>query len=365
MSNDPYRRLQEQLEQYSVGFPATKSGVELEILRRLFSEEEGELYLDLSMMLEASEATAARTGRPVEETVELMENMAKKGLLFRHRKGDSVRYAAVPFVVGSYEFQLPHLDAELAALFEKYFEEAFFPNIGGADGVIPLRTVPVNQSIDHSWPVASYDDARKIIADKKKLAVANCICRTQKGLLDDSCEKPVEVCLVFGSHADYYVENNMARRITVEEAYEILDRSEEAGLVNQPFNTVNPEGMCNCCGDCCGVLRALRQHPNPAEVVASNYRVEIDPELCTSCETCHDRCQMDALSEGSEEVTVVELSRCIGCGLCVTTCPTEAITLVAKPEGDRKVPPATAVELYFEMARRRGTSLAPLKTLKR
>ena len=365
MNDDLCKRLREQLEQYSVGFPTTESGVEMEILRRLFDEKEAELFLELSMMLEAPEATAARTGRPVEEISETLETMAQKGLLFRHRKGDVARYAAIPFVVGSYEFQLPHMDAELAALFEKYFEEAFLPNIGGADGVIPLRTVPVNQSIDHSWLVAPYDDARKIIAEKKKLAVANCICRTQQGLLEDACEKPVEVCLVFGSHADYYVDNGMGRYITVDEAMSILDEAEEAGLVNQPFNTVNPEGMCNCCGDCCGVLRALRKHPRPIDVVATNYQAVVDAQECVSCGTCHDRCQMDALSEGPDDVTVVDLIRCIGCGLCVTTCPTEAIKLEQRPEAEQVKPPGTAVELYFEMARRRGTQLAPLSSLKK
>lgn len=40
-----YNDLREQLDQYSMGFPATESGVELKILKKLFSEEEAELYL--------------------------------------------------------------------------------------------------------------------------------------------------------------------------------------------------------------------------------------------------------------------------------------------------------------------------------
>ncbi len=44
-----------------------------------------------------------------------------------------------------------------------------------------------------------------------------------------------------------------------------------------------------------------------------------------------DRCQMDAIEEG-EDVSKIIDGRCIGCGLCVSTCPEEAISLVVKPD---------------------------------
>ena len=58
-----YYDLRKQLDQYSVGFPETESEVEIKILERLFSEEEAELYLNLSMMLETSESVAQRLSR--------------------------------------------------------------------------------------------------------------------------------------------------------------------------------------------------------------------------------------------------------------------------------------------------------------
>ena len=359
MAAEIYHKLREQMDQYSTGFPASKSGVELKILEKLYAEEDAEIYLDLSMLLEAPDAFAQRTGRSPGETAEKLEDMAKRGLLFRHIKDGNKRYSAIPFVIGSYEFQVGRMDRELAELTNIYMEEVFLDGMG--NNVSPLRTIPVGKSVDVVHKVAAYEDAKAIINGKDKIAVANCICRTQQGLLDRGCDKPKEVCLLFGSHADYYVENKMARFIDRKEACEILDKCEEAGLVNQPANMVNPGGMCNCCGDCCGVLRALNLLPNPGEMVYNRYWATVDEEECTGCETCMDRCQMNAIDMGEDDTAMVNTARCIGCGLCVTTCPTDAIHLEEKPKEFQLSPPASGQELMAITAEKRGTSLVPLK----
>jgi Na+-translocating ferredoxin:NAD+ oxidoreductase subunit B len=261
-------------------------------------------------------------------------------------------------VVGSYEFQLKNLDRDLAEMVEAYFQEAYLTSLAG--NIVPLRTVPVNRAINVSWPVAPYADARRIVQEKTKIAVAECICRKQQGLLDKGCGKPREVCLVFGSHADYYIENKMARPIDQQEALAILDTCEAAGLVNQPANMINPGGMCNCCGDCCGVLRALNGFPRPADLVFNDFTAQVRAEDCTGCETCIDRCQMQALTMDSDGVAEVNPARCIGCGLCVTTCPTEAISLILKPEEQRTPPPSDGRDLMVKTAELRGTSLIPV-----
>ena len=352
-----YQQLREQMDQYSTGFPATESGVEYKILEKLYTEEDAEIYLDLSMLLESPADFAARTGRPPEETAEKLEDMAKRGLLFRHIKNDVKRYSVVPFVIGSYEFQLNRMDKELAELTNTYMEEAFLN--GMANNIPPLRTIPVGKSVEVIHKVSAYEDAKAIVNGKTKIAVADCICRTQQDLIDKGCDAPKEVCLLFGSHADYYVENKMGRYITSEEACKILDDCEEAGLVNQPANMVNPGGMCNCCEDCCGVLRALNLLPNPSEMVHNRYWAIVDADTCTACEVCLDRCQMNAIE--IDEVAEISKSRCIGCGLCVTTCPVEAIQLEEKPEELQVPPPGSGQELMAMTAEKRGTSLMPLK----
>ncbi|MBM4325748.1 MAG: 4Fe-4S dicluster domain-containing protein [Deltaproteobacteria bacterium] len=363
MPTQVYHDLREQMDQYSIGFPSTESGVELKILERLFTEEEADMYLNLSMMLETPEAVAQRIGRDRGKVTATLERMVDKGLIFRLKKGGSAKYGAVPFVVGSFEFQLKDLDKELAQLCDQYFAEAL-----GKDGIAqipPLRTVPVNKSIDYSWPVMPYEDIKGMVKGKEKISVAKCICRVQQGLLDKGCGKPLEVCFQFGSHADYYVDKGMARYITQEEALQILDKCDEAGLVPQPITSQELGGMCNCCGDCCGILRAIKYHPKPAERVLANYYAEVNPDLCSACETCVDRCQMEAIRVGEKDVAEVDRDRCIGCGLCVTTCPSEALTLKPKPQAERREPPATAKDYMMQVTASRGKSLIPLAVLKK
>jgi Fe-S-cluster-containing hydrogenase component 2 len=361
MPSELYRELREQMDQYSVGFPETESGVEYKILEKLFQEDEARTYLAMSMMSEPAQTIAQRLGEEAQEVSERLERMVDKGLIFKVGKKGVTKYGAAPFVVGSYEYQVGNMDKEFARLFEQYFTEAFGPK--SMSNIPLMRTIPVNKSIDHSWAVAPYEDLKEIVKGKEKIAVANCVCRVQQGLVDHQCDKPLEVCLVFGSHAQYYVDKLMGRWITSDEALKILDQCEEAGLVPQPFNDQNPGGMCNCCGDCCGILRALKMQEKPAEKALSNYYAVVDPQLCSECETCVDRCQMDAITMEDGPARVI-LDRCIGCGLCITTCPSEALTLKKKSDEALRQPPQNAYETIMKIAQERGKSLIPLSVVK-
>ena len=347
-----YEKLRERLDDLANGYPATESKVEIRLLERLFTEQEAELYMQLSPFLEKPKDVAKRLNRVADELALMMERMAQKGLLFRKRKGDLVRYSAVPYVVGIFEHQLGRMDEEFARDHEEYFETAFGKTIQAHKTPV-LRTIPINQQLVADYPVAPFEDVLEIIESQKKIAVAPCVCRTTKKLVGQECDKLVENCFSFGSHAEYYVENKMGRYITIDEAKEIVKKNEEDGLVMQPFNSQKIGGMCSCCGDCCGVLRSLKMHPHPAEMVQSNYFARVDEEECTGCETCLERCQMDAI-DVVDGIAGIKLERCIGCGLCVTTCPVDAIELVKKPEDELYEPPKSGAETYMKIMQERG-----------
>jgi electron transport complex protein RnfB len=353
---DVYIRLRERLDNLSTGYPATESGVELKILRRLFAEEEADFFLKLYPLPETPDQTAKRLNLDVKETEELLERMAKKGLLFRLRKRDAVSYSAIPFLVGILEHQVNRLDRELARDMEEYFETAFGKTVQSFKTPV-MRTIPIKREIAVSWPIAPYEDVLEIVKNQKTIAVAPCICRTWKKSVGKGCDKPMETCFIFGSYARYYVENHMGRYITQEETLDILKRNEEAGLVMQPFNSQKVGGMCSCCGDCCGMLRSLKKQPSPAAAVQSNYFAEVDVEVCAGCETCLERCQMEAIRIVDDKA-VISLDRCIGCGLCVTTCSTGALRLIKKPEDKQYQPPQSGVETYMRIAMERGKNLS-------
>jgi Fe-S-cluster-containing hydrogenase component 2 len=66
-----------------------------------------------------------------------------------------------------------------------------------------------------------------------------------------------------------------------------------------------------------------------------------------------DRCQIEAI-EVVDDISTIDLNRCIGCGLCVTTCPAEAIALIQKPEDQLYEPPKTGAETYIRIMQERG-----------
>ena len=290
MTKDIYRELQTQLDNYSLGFPATESGIELKIIKKLFTEDDAKFFLTMTRKLETSEQVAQRVEKPVAEVTARLEDMTNRGLLFRLRRGGSIKYAAIPFVHGLFEFQLKNLDRDLAEMMEQYHREGFSENFHTIGGMF-LRTIPVEKSIDVTHHVAAYDDAIEILKSRDYIVVADCICRKKNKVIGKGCDKRMEACFLFGSMGQYYVDKGMGRRIDLDEAISILNEAQNSGLVTQPATSQNPAGMCNCCGDCCGVLISIKAYPRPAELVCSNYFAVVDRDLCAGCETCLERCQ--------------------------------------------------------------------------
>jgi len=355
MQEDIYRRLQERLDSYSVGFPATKSGVEIRILKKLFSEEDAGIFLALSPTLEKPEDIAARLDIPAEQVAEKLEEMASKGLLFRLKKNNQSKYGATAFIHGIYEFQLNRMDHELAELMDQYLNEGLNKSLINIKGTF-LRTIPIAESIPPEHHIASLDDAAEILKEAGKIVVADCICRKRMDILGDACDAPLEVCLLFGSMGQYYLDNQMGREISADEAITIVARAQEAGLVTQPATSANPSGMCNCCGDCCGVLASIKRDPNPAELVYSNNYAEIDTGACIHCGECLPYCHMDAIRLVEENPAVILENRCIGCGVCVPRCPSEAISLRTKAADKRRELPRNTIEQMLRMIEVRSQS---------
>jgi Na+-translocating ferredoxin:NAD+ oxidoreductase subunit B len=342
MGSDVYQRLRRHVNEIGTGFPATTSGVELRLLRRLFTEEEAETYIHLTENLETPEQIAQRDGLDPERLAMILQNMAEKGLVFPKRAGAQRYYAAAPAFHGLYEHQVVRMDQELAQIMEEYVWAEKVPEAPPPGREVlagfPLRTIPVETQIGVSRPIAPYEDVKEIIGKQDRIAVAKCFCTVQQQALGKHCNQPEEVCLLLGFYADYYVDLGLGRRITQEEALEVLNRSEEAGLVHQMPNSTDPAAICNCCPNCCGQLRFLKMLPNPAAFVTSDHFATVERELCTGCQLCVERCRFDAITMSAESLADVNRERCIGCGLCVSSCVVDAIVLAAKPAPERREP---------------------------
>jgi len=330
MKNDIYEKLARHLDALPGGFPATESGVEMRILRRLFTPEEAALAVHLTLMPKKPEAIARRTGLSPEEVSARLEGMAQKGLIFRMEKGGKpALYGASQYVIGIWEYQVNNLDPELIEEMNQYIPTLM--NLETWKKAPQLRTIPVGRSLTVQRDILPHEDAEALVRAQEKFLLAPCICRREHTMVGKGCGKPEETCLVFGIGADYYERNGIGRLIDLEEALEILKKADEAGLVLQPSNAKDVVNICCCCGCCCQVLKTIKRHPHPASVVSTPYVVAADPDTCEGCGTCVDRCQMEALTLKEDKVSL-QADRCIGCGLCVTTCPSGSLSLVRKPK---------------------------------
>ncbi len=348
---DVYQRLANHLDNLPGRFPTTDSGVELRILKRMFSKAEAEIAPGLTMMPEPVPAIAARMDRDPVELATMLADMSKKGLIFRSSKGGEKHYMAAQFVIGIWEYHLNDLDEDLIRDVNEYLP--YFMKAGWVNQKTrQLRVVPISKSIRAEISVMPYEKAEEIVKRQSKIVVSPCICRREHKMVGKGCDKPEEVCLVFGTGAYYYEENGLGRAITQDEALALLNTGLEAGLVLQPGNAQKPSNICMCCGCCCQILKNLRSLERPAQVVHTNYYAEVAMEDCDACEACADRCQMDAIEVG--DAARVDRERCIGCGLCVTECPVDAMTLKQKAPADRYVPPKNTFETYLTMARESG-----------
>jgi Na+-translocating ferredoxin:NAD+ oxidoreductase subunit B len=361
MTDNPYKRLARRLDELPNGYPPTDSGVELQLLAYLFSPEEAELAAGLRLTKETPEEIAARLGGPPEWEAKALrqrlKEMANRGLIAAGRAAGGLGFGLMPFVIGIYEMQAGTIDAELARLFEGYYQEAY----GQMLAVEPQihRVIPVNEAVRVDLAIEPYDSAELILEQGLAWAVQDCICRKQKALIGDPCGHPLDVCLVIGPAAGIFDHSPGFRPLDLEEAKDTLRRSAAAGLVHAVSN--NQDGhfyICNCCTCSCGILRGMADLGLSNVVASSAYVSQLDAELCHGCDICLESCQFGALSlDEGLMVAAVDRMRCVGCGLCVTACPEGALSLVRRPAGEVKRPPEQHSDWLAARARARNMDI--------
>lgn len=350
---DIYKKLAEHLDKTPGGFPATESGVELRILKQLFTVEEAELAVSLILMPETAEAVAARISRDVDDIKPILLEMGQKGLIIHQQRDGVDTFMQAQFVIGIWEYQVNRLTPELIKDFNEYV-----PHLSGEwfkQKTKQFRIVPVGKSVSTDLNIMDYEQVEHIIRSQSKILVAPCICRKEHDMAGRGCGKLMEACLIFGSGAYIYESRGIGRTISQEEALGIVKEGARQGLVLEPSNAQNPVNICLCCDCCCQVLKNIKALNEPAKVVHSNFQAQVDEDECTGCQACEEICPMDAVEMDEKTITAkINTIRCIGCGLCVTACQFDAMSLKDKEETEKVEPPAKLVETYMKIAQEKG-----------
>jgi NAD-dependent dihydropyrimidine dehydrogenase PreA subunit len=359
-NNQVYVKLQKHLDNQAVGFPATRSGVEIKLLKHIFSPQEAEIACCLSYKLEPLETIFSRAGHLVDSAGELekgLDLIQKKGGIESKIKDDLMHYCNAPLVVGMYEFQGNRLTPEFLEDFNAYTSDRKFGIEFLSTKLPQMRTIPVARSIHPQHNASTFDEVMILLQQAEApFAILECICRKKKSIEGGTCKVTdrQETCLAIGPMARMAMIGDAGKEITREEAIAIIEQNQKQGLVLQPSNTEKAEFICSCCGCCCGMLGIYQILPKPLDFWASNFYAAVDRDTCEGCGACVKRCQVGAVSvSAKKQPAVVERDRCIGCGLCVPTCPTKSMTLVKKPAEVR--PPQTREDLHeIMMAGKKG-----------
>ena len=271
---------------------------------------------------------AKKLNCPVEDVAAMLNTLFTKGLVFPSGKTDPPTYRMCRDFVQFHDATILWPEAPRAFLdLLQEFMEAEWPQVAERSRQIfprPFtRVIPVVVTVPATTHVLAFEDVREIIENAKTIAVTKCTCR----LTAHKCDKELEACIQINRAADYSLTRGTGRRLSKEEALDLVRRCEEEGLIHVVMNKQNVDHfICNCCACCCQTMPVLIE--KGIQVVdPSRFAAQVDPDLCTACETCVDRCFFGAIKVDGEETAKVDTAKCLGCGLCQVSCPTEAISM--------------------------------------
>jgi len=192
-------------------------------------------------------------------------------------------------------------------------------------------TVPVNVEIEAEHLVLNLENVKQILSKARTISVMDCSCRVKFG----HCDAPVNTCIDINETAERNIRNGVAQEIALDEALDVLKKTHEAGLVHMALGqgefyepgVIN--SVCSCCSCCCSILSGILRFGLAPHLLKSQAISVTDASACTKCGDCVNRCQFGAreMVDGS---LAFNPELCFGCSLCVSTCPTNAITLVDK-----------------------------------
>ena len=318
--------------QLAEGVGAGESPLIPKIFEALVNDDEAKVLLAAAPPATVEEL-AQNTGLSRKAIPAMMDSLFHRGLIFKSKKGEEMKYYRVKSIPQMHDSTalIPGLSRDVLDLWKAYMETEW-PEYGRKimdflPGSI-MRVIPVNEGIEPQSRILAYDDVIKIIEDAETLSVTNCSCR----VIDGACGKPLEVCMQVGRAAKYNIERGTGRALSKSEAIDILKMCEEEGLVHVADNRqVVGHVICNCCRDCC-LNWSVMTGPK-TWVAPSRFEAVVDPDLCTGCEPCLDRCFFDALTM-DDDLAVVDTEKCLGCGVCTVSCPTEALGLTETRAAD-------------------------------
>ena len=281
-------------------------------MENIVSDDEADIAIAAGLRKERTAGwLAAKVGKTVAEIQPALDNLVYYGVfrrVYSEELGEDTYFMQI-FAPGILEMMVnnqPLMAAhpEVGRAFEEYTRlrmQTMGPIL--PDGYGLMRVIPVESAIE-GLPGVTDDERLSYYLNKyDTFSVSPCSCRASRTLLGDGCGHLAEdMCVQMGKGAEHYIRSGRARQISREEAYEIVKRAEENGLMHDIPNiegSGETSAICNCCACACFGLRAGMMF-GARDAIRSNFVAEVDEAKCVACAQCVEVCPGNALKLGQK-----------------------------------------------------------------
>ncbi len=281
-------------------------------MENIVSDDEADIAIAAGLRKERTAGwLAAKVGKTVAEIQPALDNLVYYGVfrrVYSEELGEDTYFMQI-FAPGILEMMVNNQPLmashpEVGRAFEEYTRlrmRAMGPIL--PDGYGLMRVIPVESAIE-GLPGVTDDERLSYYLNKyDTFSVSPCSCRASRTLLGDGCGHLAEdMCVQMGKGAEHYIRSGRARQISREEAYEIVKRAEENGLMHDIPNiegSGETSAICNCCACACFGLRAGMMF-GARDAIRSNFVAEVDEAKCVACAQCVEVCPGNALKLGQK-----------------------------------------------------------------
>jgi len=329
----------------------------LPVIAAKYTPAEAELLSGMPFSPKSLDELAELKKIKAEELGTKLDELARKGLVYRFVKNGRVRYSLNDIFMlmrtSGWPGSTDEASKQFALMSDNYFPDFMQPwETVSEKG---LRVLPINTVIEDEHRILPYEEVKKLLDTYTYFSVSHCPCRVKKSLVTAVPDKfPTEVCLHFDRLGRYTVENGLGREITREETGEILEKCADVGLIHSISNQQEgPDTICNCCSCCCMWFEAVKRLKHSGGLVPSNFHISVNQETCSGCGLCVKRCPMEALkledmpsakvrksivkdkdkgertlTNKTGKVSSANTDLCIGCGVCAYKCQSKSLSLI-------------------------------------
>jgi len=342
----------------------------LQTIDLIIEPEELNLLLKMGTGSYSFEQALALSGMNTEKFSVIFESVKQKAFLGIHEtENGEERYSLHPFIVGWFEGVVTYLlgkpqEKEFARRYMSFFDSLrnrnYFPvrkvmdvmgryasisnqsvgmvheakNAKGKSTIVIDEKIAVPDS--NIYPTNSIND---IIMEYGKKSIIGqfkaCMCRQVASNVDNPCrfKMPDDIaCMGFGDRVKPVIKYGYMRRISREEAYDIIQKARDCGAIHTVFHEKDDarlpqSGLCNCCWDCCGIFRSYNMGAVPLRYSCYYLARITDSSKCTGCGICEKYCPTAAIKVVEKKVEL-DAKKCIGCGQCVHQCTRAVVELV-------------------------------------